>query len=687
MARGPEGRRTITRREFLYLSTVAATGVIAAACGSTAAPTPAATAATQNPTAAAPPPTTGAPQTPAAAAASKKEAPMLADLVKSGKLPPVDQRLPKNPLVVQPVEKVGKYGGTWRTALIGGQDTAWLTRTLGYDNLVRWDREWKQVVPNIAESFEASPDAKEFTFKLREGMKWSDGQPFTADDIVFYVEDIHKNKDITTSRGVNPFEIEKLDETRFKLKFEKPNGLFLQNLATPSGQPSGFEWTRYPKRYLQQFHKKYNTSSLDQLVKENNAEDWVKLFRLKGAGIPGTPYDARWSNPDLPTLFAWKIAEPYGEGTRVTCERNPYYWKVDPEGNQLPYIDKINYDVLQDPQVLLLKASNGEVDMHERHINTDANKAVLSDNMQKGGYRFFDEVPSSMNTNIVALNLTHKDPELRKVFQNRDFRVALSHAINRQEIIDTVYVSQGEPWQAGPRKESEYYDEQLAKQYTEFDQKKANDLLDKAGYKKGPDGFRQRADGKRIAIAIEVASAGVTSTVVDAMKLVAGHWQAVGIDAQLKPEDRSLLYTRKNANEHDCVVWGGDGGMKDAILDPRWYFPFSDESNYAEAWYVWYKKPSNPQTPAEEPPEPVKKQIDLYESGIQGSGDAAKQGEAFKQLLAIAKEQFYVIGISLPGNGYGIAKNNFKNVPKSIPGAWLYPSPGPTDPPQYYLDK
>jgi ABC-type transport system substrate-binding protein len=184
-----------------------------------------------------------------------------------------------------------------------------------------------------------------------------------------------------------------------------------------------------------------------------------------------------------------------------------------------------------------------------------------------------------------------------------------------------------------------------------------------------------------------VASAGVTSTVVDAMKLVAGHWQAVGIDAQLKPEDRSLLYTRKNANEHDCVVWGGDGGMKDAILDPRWYFPFSDESNYAEAWYVWYKKPSSPQTPAEEPPEPVKKQIDLYENVVQGSGDAAKQAEAFKQLLAIAKEQFYVIGVSLPGNGYGIAKNNFKNVPKSIPGAWLYPSPGPTDPPQYYLDK
>ncbi len=709
--------RTIKRRAFLRLAGlagVAGAGALITACGGTPTPTvgapaqastaasaapttaQASAAASAAPTAAAAQASTGATPAQASTAASAapaipskfKEAAALAEQVKAGKLPPVEQRLPKNPLVLPPVEQVGKYGGTWRTALVGGSDTAWLTRTIGYEYLLRWDPDWQKVTPNIAESYEASPDAKSFTFKLREGMKWSDGQPFTAADIMFYYEDVYQNKELTTSLGSNPFTVQKLGDYQFKVSFAQPNGLFLQFLCTPNGSPASDQWTRYPAHYLKQFHKKYaDAAKLDQLVKENNAEDWVKLFRLKGGGIPGTPYDARWSNPDLPTLYIWKLVDPYGTGTRVTCERNPYFWKVDPEGNQLPYIDKVNYDVLQDAQVLLLKASNGEIDFHARHINTDSNKAVLSDNQQKGQYHFFDEIPANMNTNIIALNLTHKDPVLRKVFQDKQFRIALSHAINRHEIIDTVYVSQGEPWQAGPIKSSPYYNETLAKQYTEYDVAKANQLLDQAGYKKGADGFRQRPDGQRLSFSIEVAAAGVTSTTVDAIKLVVTYWQKVGVDAQLKPEDRSLLYTRKNANDHDCVVWSGDGGSTDAILETRWYFPSSNESNYAEAWYVWYQKPSSPQTQPEEPPDYVKKQIDLYENGVQGSGDPAKQKEAFQQLLQISQEQFYVIGISLPGIGYGIQKNNFHNVPQSMPDAYLYPTPGPTNPEQYYFEK
>ncbi|HET8627015.1 MAG TPA: ABC transporter substrate-binding protein [Thermomicrobiales bacterium] len=701
-------RVTLTRRDLLRLSGLASLGGMAAlvtACGGgsatpttaaqpttaaakpTTAPTQAA-AATAAPTAAAAQPTAGASQAPAANTPSKfKEAPTLADQVKAGKLPPVEQRVPKNPLVLTPVEKAGTYGNTWRTALVGGQDTAWLTRTIGYQNLIRWDPQWQKTVPNIAESFESSPDAKEFTFKLRDGMKWSDGQPFGVDDVLFYAEDVYGNSELTTSKGSNPFTVTKVDDLTFKITFQKPNGLFLKNLATPTGQPSGEEWARYPAHYLKQFHKKYaDPAKLDQLIKQNNADSWVKLFQLKGSGVPGTPYDARWSNPDLPTLYAWKIVEPYGAGNRVATERNPYFWKVDAEGNQLPYIDKVAYDVLQDPQPLILKISNGEVDMHVRHVNNAQNKSVFAQNQQKGNYHFFDEVPASMNTTTIAFNLTHKDPALRKLFQDKNFRIALSHAINRQQIIDTVFVSQGEPWQTGPRKESPYYNETLAKQYTEYDVAKANQILDQAGYKKGSDGQRLRLDGQKISFSVEVTSI-LNPFWTDVLKIVLQNWQAVGVNAQLKPEDRSLLYTRKGANEHDCVIWGGDGGMTDAILDPRWYFPFSDESNYAEAWYVWYQKPSNPQTQPEEPPEATKKQMDLYTDGVLGTGDEAKQTEAFKQILQIAQDQFYVIGISLPGNGYGIQKNTFHNVPKSMPGAWLYPDPAPTDPSQYYLDK
>jgi len=210
--------------------------------------------------------------TPVAASA---EAPILAEQVAAGTLPALADRMPANPMVVQPHESVGKYGGTWRTALVGGADTAWLDRTVGYDYLVRYSEDWNEVIPNLAESYEASDDARSYTFKLREGTRWSDGEPFTADDIMFYIDDVSGNAELTPSRGDNPFTGEKIDDYTVKITFEKPNGLFLTELATPLG--SG--WTRYPKHYLSQFHKTYNTENLDDLVEEAGAADWLELFR------------------------------------------------------------------------------------------------------------------------------------------------------------------------------------------------------------------------------------------------------------------------------------------------------------------------------------------------------------------------------------------------------------------------
>ncbi len=667
------------QRFSLWLALLVITGLLFAC---TPADTPA------NPDGAAAP--ASEPAAPAAAVdASQKEAPTLAEQVAAGSLPPLEERLPANPKVVTPVEGVGQYGGTWRMGLNGGQDNALLTRTMAYEHLVRWTPDWTAIEPNIAESYEVNAEATEYTFKLREGMKWSDGEPFTADDLVFWYEDIVQNEEYGAAHpqgnwlqaGGETVAVEKVDDYTVKLIFAAPNGLFLQRLATPDGA----ELTRWPKHYCSQFHPDYNADNIEALATEAQADGWVNLMELKCGGVPGTPYDARWQNSELPTLYPWVLTTAYGAGTQVVGQRNPYYWKVDTEGRQLPYIDQLRYEVGENVDVLVLKALNGEIDMQDRHIASLPNKSVFFDNMEQGDYRFFETIPSSMNNTIIALNLTHKDPMKREMYQTKDFRIALSQAINRQEIIDVVFVGQGEPYQLAPRPTSPFFNETLAKQYTEYDPDAANALLDGLYPDKNADGIRIGPDGNPITIVVDVTSNQQSN--IDAMGLVEGYWAAIGIDLQLNSIDRSLLYTRKDSNEHDATIWGGDGGL-DVILEPRWYFPYSSESLYAEAWQTWFNNPSGEGalTQPEEPPAGPKRQMELYEQ-IKSTGDADEQAALMAEILEIAADEFYAIGIALGPNGYGIVRNNFHNVPKIFPGSWLYPNPAPTNPEQYWIQQ
>ncbi len=171
-----------------------------------------------------------------------------------------------------------------------------------------------------------------------------------------------------------------MDQHTVTFTFPNPHGLLLQLLSTAEGAGP----TRYPKHYLRQFHKKYNPDGLDRLIKEHNAENWVKLFQLKGGNIPGTPYNAVWYNQELPTLHGWLLTTPYSGTGRVIAERNPFYFKVDPAGQQLPYIDRVTYDLLQDQEVMLLKTLNGELDLVTNKVNTLQNRAVFFDNQQRG---------------------------------------------------------------------------------------------------------------------------------------------------------------------------------------------------------------------------------------------------------------------------------------------------------------
>ena len=385
---------------------------------------------------------------------------------------------------------------------------------------------------------------------------------------------------------------EKIDENTVKFKFSAPNGLFLVRNATPDGQGP----VQFQAEYCKQFHKSYaDPAKLEALIKENKADNWVKLFQTKCANVPGTPINARFQNVELPVISAQVLTTPSATKDPTKTTRNPYYWKVDPDGNQLPYLDGIFYDYIEDLNVLALKAAAGEIDMMDRHIATNSNKPVFVDNMKKGDYSFFETIPSSMNGMVISLNQTHKDKQMRSIFQDLNFRAGLSHAINRKEMIDVLWVGQGEPWQLAPRPTSPFANEKLAKQYTEFDVKKANEYLDKVLPKKDANGMRLVPDGKPFAFTMEISNTG--KEWMDAGPMLQKYWKAVGIDMTPKVEDRALMYTRKDANEFDAMVWGGDGGL-DVILEPRWYFPFSAESQFGELWQYWYNKDSR----GEEPP-------------------------------------------------------------------------------------
>jgi peptide/nickel transport system substrate-binding protein len=612
-------------------------------------------------------------------AAAPKEAPALAKLVADGKLPTHAERVSASPLIIK-VDKIGRYGGSLRRGLRGSADHNGILRMVGNQGLVRWNLAFTEVLPNVAESWEVNAESTEFTFRLRKGMKWSDGHPFTADDIIFAVEDCAKNSELYKSVpsplviAGKPGSATRIDDTTIKFSFESPYALFLEQMATPLGQHP----TLFAKHYCGQFHPKYNPNVAD-LVKAANLSDWGTLFRNKCGDIE---IPSRWGNPDKPTLDPWVIKEPYtGGATRVVMERNAYFWQVDDAGNQLPYIDRLTFNISQDVESLMLDAISGRLDIQERHIDTLQNKPTLAQNMQKGGYRLIELINSGAQQVQIYLNMTHKDPKLREMFANKEFRKALSLGMNRKEIIELVYLGQSEPYQTGPRPDHPWYHERLARQLTEFDQAQAGAILDKLGYaRKDAGGFRLRPDGQKIFFAIDVIPT-LYPDEVDALELVKRHWADIGIDIKINTIERALYYTRGDNNDHDAAVWPGPGGL-DPMLDPRDFFAqHTQGSRYAIPWAQWYVSGGKD---GQEPSESQKQRMKLFDQA-RGTADLAKRGEIMKQLFDLDAEAFETIGICLAVNAFGICKTNLQNVPARYPNSWSWPHPGPALPQQFFF--
>lgn len=619
------------------------------------------------------------------AATDLKEAPALAEQVKNGELPALEERIPTNPLVLEPVDQVGTYGGDWHYLLLsGGCPECLLVRTIGYESLVNWAPDVRaftidELRPNIAAGFDYNDDATEYTITLRDGMKWSDGQPYTADDLVFWYEDIAQNEELTPQfpawllSGGERAEVEKVDDLTVVFRFAEPYGLFLHQLAAANGH----EIAKRPAHYLKQFHPNY-ADNLDQLVAEANRETWSELFQSKMNF---------WEDPELPVIHAWILNDAAGAvGQRLRAERNPYYWKTDPEGRQLPYLDRVLFEMVSDGEALTLKVMGGEADLQVTYAGDNQDKPVYAKEREKQGYDFVDSLPTYMNTAPLALNLAHKDPIKREVFNNLDFRIGLSHAINRQEVVDAAHSRQGEPFQCAPRPESPFYHEGLAKQYIEYDPDLANEHLDKVLPDKDGDGMRLGPDGNSFSFRMD--SAGDEPP--DDLEMIKGYWEAVGIRMNINPVPWELMFTRLEANEHDGIKWFGDGGL-DVLLDPRSYFPFSNLSVFALPWANWYNAGGLAGGVEEteliaEPPEAAKEQMRLYDE-LKSSVDTDEQAEVLTQILDIAAEQFWLIGVSLPAMGYGIVKNSFRNVPEVLVSPGVSSNPGQADTAMYFISE
>ncbi|MGQ9630114.1 MAG: ABC transporter substrate-binding protein [bacterium] len=606
------------------------------------------------------------------------EAPMLKELVKAGKLPPVEQRLPKEPAVVQPVEEIGQYGGTWRRAWLGRSDSPGPSR-INTERLVRFTIDLKRIEPNIAKSWEISEGGKVFTFRLREGMKWSDGEPYTADDLLFWYEDMVMNDEITPAKpgflriGGELGRVEKVDDYTVRFRFAQPYGTFIMEMAGPNGHD-----LFHPKHYLKQFHPRYVAKDkLDAMTKEAGFDHWVRLFQAK---------NDEWMNPDRPTLGPWQV-KTQATAQLFIMERNPYYWKVDPAGNQLPYIDRIVHTLVESGEIINMKAMAGEIDMQFRHLQY-SNFTLFKGGEKKGDYRvvkYLDDFETNM---AICPNLNHKDPVLRKIIEDKRFRFALSLAINRKEINELAYLGMcEEPRQVAPLPESPYYTEwakKLAYAYVEYDPKKANALLDEMGLtKRDAEGFRLRPDGKTLALTIEVA-AGIFGPWVDAAELIKGYWDAIGVKTAVKTEERALYYTRLYANEHDVGVWTSAAGMQ-PILGPRYYVPIISaiHSIQAPLYAVWHESGG---TQGEEPPvgSDIRKTIDLYEQ-IKVTVDEREQLRLWDEIMRLNAENLWVIGTLSSPPLIGVVKNNFRNIAETGIYSWVAHSPGSFHPEQFFF--
>lgn len=580
------------------------------------------------------------------------QAPMLDERVRTGQLPPLSTRLPDDPIVIEPFDRIGTYGGTMRV----------FRPVNPPENPLIMDPQISKIQPNLASSWEFQDEGHLFVLHLRPGLRWSDGHPFTSADFVWYHEHIRLNENLTPviparHQGMT---VTAPDSLTVAFHFEEPFVFIVQDLAHRGNNYF------VPGHFLERYHPDFrDMDGLDAEAKDRGYMNWMAYFLA-------AQRDAFKDPIGTPVLTAYRLISR--SPTIRIYERNPFYPKVDPEGNQLPYIDRIQVQEVGRAEVQGAKAATGQMDFAGSSLETQ-DIPLYKVGEKPYGYRTL--IWNRLHGVDVAIqfNMTVENPPLRELFRDFRFRKALSLAINREEINDIVYFGQGTPRQTTVIPSSRFFKPAFAEAYIDYDPARARELLDEIGLRDvDGDGSRELPDGTPLAPTLEWLDIEVPRGVT--MELVVSHWRAVGVNINLKQINRGLQSARARSNAMEMTIWHADRSTDVLFpLLPSWYVPMYvswDEARWL-SWSRWYLSGGEQ---GEKPPAAAR-QLQGWWDEMRRSVDADRRLALGRNILASQAKNLWSIGTVGLAPQPIIVSDRLHNVPDrgywGWDGLWVLP--------------
>ena len=582
------------------------------------------------------------------------EPPLLAARVSAGELPPVDERLPVEPLVWDHPdvdlheEGIGTYGGTLRLPNWRGGPMA-----ISHIGFARITEDRNGFVPDIAKSYEFAPDFTSITFELREGHKWSDGQPFTTADIMFWWNDIINWEGHVAPILTGIAEIIAIDDYTVRFEFGRSYPNFLFDTRGFAGGERGWDGIngthlRSPAHHMKQYHPDY--TPIDGMSAEEQFNRMVDSQKS-----PNVPY---MEDTDKPVLWAWQPVE-FRAGQFLRMERNAYFHVVDREGSQLPYIDYVESELIydSDKELIKLKLLSGEAHMEVRSMRSP-DVPLLAESPRLDVVRTSTPFGAPQG---MYVNYNNPEPVKREVLRNADFRRAISIAIDRQLINETAHLNQGTPGMG--ISQPGVFDPDIDGRWTFFDQDRANEMLDSVGLdKRDRDGFRLLPNGERFDFTLLFVpdwGEGATETAEIAVQ----NWREVGIRANAFSGTETAIQSRRESEDWDAAIRTVFGGLMILDWNPTLEFWAISQRNWWDT-----KDTANPQ--GIEPDGYVRRLLELKDE-VDANNTGANPEEIaplMQELREIYADQMF---------GFGIVQDVRHPVPvsKQLRNVWGRKSP------------